>query len=499
MVPPGFGASSVFRWFERFASLILAVALSGCWSVLVAKVLLHVPLNSDEGFYLAASRGMVDGFLPYRDYLYTQMPLLPVLQAPLTFIFPTSLLGIRMISLFWTTLALGVLWWVAWSRLGVVRAALVLLFGFLCIDAMGNLSIGKAYALAHLLLLLTALPLFLRGAIWWRYVVLCAMGVLCVGTRLTMAPAVLVLWVWAGWTWRRELCWVRLFGIPVLAVLLLLGWAVLLDPLRFYYGVWLYHQQILLPRHGPGFWTSALMYLPGVWLLFGAALLLGRRRLMGENGALLLAAVAGLTVTALLAGTYTEYFTPCILPGILGAAAVLRESASRRTEFAVCSIALALLLIGFRVPTRSTCVEDSGAAALFLHEHTPEGAPVLASMPEVPLEAGRPLFGNLIMGKFAVTADYDPDTASMLRYLHYGELLALLGRREPVAVVFSRGNNANFNFSVPSLVRYSRSKHRELLELVLSGYDLAYSNDTYVVFLRAQRPHANPPAPLPDL
>ena len=39
-------------------------------------------LNADEGFYLAASKATLQGELPYRDYAYTMMPLLPILQAP---------------------------------------------------------------------------------------------------------------------------------------------------------------------------------------------------------------------------------------------------------------------------------------------------------------------------------------------------------------------------------------------------------------------------------
>jgi hypothetical protein len=36
--------------------------------------------NSDEGFYAYASYAVMHGKLPYRDFAYTQMPVLPYLQ-----------------------------------------------------------------------------------------------------------------------------------------------------------------------------------------------------------------------------------------------------------------------------------------------------------------------------------------------------------------------------------------------------------------------------------
>ncbi len=39
--------------------------------------LLYGRLNADEGWYIYASRMVYDGYIPYRDFAFTQMPLLP--------------------------------------------------------------------------------------------------------------------------------------------------------------------------------------------------------------------------------------------------------------------------------------------------------------------------------------------------------------------------------------------------------------------------------------
>ena len=57
-------------------------------------------LNQDEGWYLYAANLVADGKLPYRDFFYTQGPLLPTVYSVFTPIWKVfGLLGARVFNL----------------------------------------------------------------------------------------------------------------------------------------------------------------------------------------------------------------------------------------------------------------------------------------------------------------------------------------------------------------------------------------------------------------
>lgn len=78
-----------FRFLGAFACACLAVAavwLGG--------------LNQDEGWYLYAANLVAEGKMPYRDFFYTQGPLLPIVYSPFRFIWDSfGLLGARLFTL----------------------------------------------------------------------------------------------------------------------------------------------------------------------------------------------------------------------------------------------------------------------------------------------------------------------------------------------------------------------------------------------------------------
>jgi hypothetical protein len=84
---------------SRVGRGLCLVIVLGVWAVLCREVLRGWALNADEGFYLAASRGVGQGLMPYRDFAFTQMPLLPCIDAPLLRLVPESLWGMRLLSM----------------------------------------------------------------------------------------------------------------------------------------------------------------------------------------------------------------------------------------------------------------------------------------------------------------------------------------------------------------------------------------------------------------
>ena len=67
--------------------------------------LFYGKLNMDESWYLYASKLVYQGRLPYRDFAFTQMPLLPYIYGIPQFVFGQSLLIGRVTSLFFTLLS----------------------------------------------------------------------------------------------------------------------------------------------------------------------------------------------------------------------------------------------------------------------------------------------------------------------------------------------------------------------------------------------------------
>lgn len=78
-----------------FGALALVASL-----ILGAAAVWMGGLNQDEGWYLYAANLVADGLVPYRDFAYTQGPVLPFFYAPFAAIWQTfGLLGARLFTL----------------------------------------------------------------------------------------------------------------------------------------------------------------------------------------------------------------------------------------------------------------------------------------------------------------------------------------------------------------------------------------------------------------
>jgi len=87
--------------------LLWAIAL-GLSMALLGVAIWFGALNQDEGWYLYAARQVAGGMQPYRDFLYTQGPLLPRLYAVFSSLWlPSGLLGGRILTAAFAVAALG--------------------------------------------------------------------------------------------------------------------------------------------------------------------------------------------------------------------------------------------------------------------------------------------------------------------------------------------------------------------------------------------------------
>ncbi|MFN2350317.1 MAG: ArnT family glycosyltransferase [Kiritimatiellia bacterium] len=181
------------------------IALLAALTLMAANLILG-DLNQDEGWYLYAARLVAEGKLPYRDFAYTQGPLLPLVYAPARPLIAAWGLGAgRLVT---TMLGLGSALLAAClaSRLaprGMARATALLAFTLAAVNVYQSYytTVVKTYSLTALLITggFLALHTALRrqsGRPAWLAGILMA---LAAATRSSAAPALLltliVLWV----------------------------------------------------------------------------------------------------------------------------------------------------------------------------------------------------------------------------------------------------------------------------------------------------------------
>ena len=134
-------------------------------------------LNQDEGWYLYAARLVSEGKTPYRDFFYTQAPVMPVVYAAFTSIWNSfGLLGARILTISFGALGLAFFCASAARLVAPDRRALAALAVFLLLGSnlyhLYYIAIPKTYALASLFvaigffLLTFARPSTLRGGVF---------------------------------------------------------------------------------------------------------------------------------------------------------------------------------------------------------------------------------------------------------------------------------------------------------------------------------------------
>ena len=134
-------------------------------------------LNQDEGWYLYAARLVSEGKTPYRDFFYTQAPVMPVVYAAFTSIWNSfGLLGARILTIAFGVLGLAFFCASAARLVAPGRRALAALAVFLLLGSnlyhLYYIAIPKTYALASLFvaigffLLTFARPSTFRGGVF---------------------------------------------------------------------------------------------------------------------------------------------------------------------------------------------------------------------------------------------------------------------------------------------------------------------------------------------
>ena len=170
-------------------------------------------LNQDEGWYLYAANLVSEGQLPYRDFFYTQGPVMPCVYSAFTWVWKMwGVLGARMFTL--VIGMVGIVFAVALARRMVAdqdrsRVSVVVFLLLGCnLYHLYYLAIPKTYALATLFAMMGFYLIDVANGTRLRDFAVSVMSGLCLalamGTRISLGAMLCVVGLWLLVSRRRK-------------------------------------------------------------------------------------------------------------------------------------------------------------------------------------------------------------------------------------------------------------------------------------------------------
>lgn len=494
------------------AVVYLALAIGSVW---------FGGMNPDEGFYAAAARAAWHGDMPYRDFGYTQMPLLPYLNGAALAWSDFGLFAQRTVNGVWCalTVALLGLWLV--RRQGQ-RTALVAVLLLAANPAWMYFNhLGKTYAFTGLAALTVAIAHLELKPGWRKCALLGSLGIVGLGCRLPAAPFFALVWLAAFvelWP-RARGAWPLTAAVvgPLLTAAVLLGPFCLAAATEFRFWTLDFHRASLPSKDWQVGWVDHLALAPGAWIAAGFAFAVWVvRPRWSPTVALGGAALVTLAANLLPRGTYEEYATP-LLPVLVLAAAVGLRGLRPRTATACGALLLAAQLLlppalGWRaqperrftpsswLTTNSPPYEPALPAqldrvrAIVNHYAGPTGHVVGPNL-IVALSSGRPIAPDLRMGPFTATSELSAADAARLHLATPARLLAEFSDPRCRLLAFFNRPLLNYAWSMPSFANIPQADRGAWVELFRRDFAVVLQEGDFL--LLARRPLTDPPAPPP--
>jgi hypothetical protein len=170
--------------------------ISLCIYILVAIITtIFTPINQDEGWYLYASKIVYEGKIPYRDFAYTQTPLLPYVYGILELISLGGVTSGRLLSIFLGLITILVASWISnklAKKTGITVTITLIACNFFFIQ---NIIIIKTYALSATLLTCAVAMIIMYDRVprpLYKDSAILLMLLACM-TRLSLVPAFIIL------------------------------------------------------------------------------------------------------------------------------------------------------------------------------------------------------------------------------------------------------------------------------------------------------------------
>lgn len=456
-----------------------AFAAAAC-AALAAMAIWTGSLNQDEGWYLYAANLVSQGKMPYRDFFYTQGPLLPLVYSRFAWIWESwGLLGARAFNM-----AVGLCGVAAFSvlagmlapedRRGEARLAAFAFLGCNLYHLYFN-AIPKTYALGGLFVA-TGFCFYCRGVrtrgAWWMAAAGFSLA-LAAGARISLGALLAVAGVWLLATCRRNGPAFLWFGIGGAAALALVYGPFIADPEAFkgLCAAQAYHAARggFSPLFTAGSVSRLVRWYAPVFF-FGALLV---RRLDAKTATVLAGFAAVVLVQLLAPFPYEDYNVPVM--GLAAAAVASRISSPDHRNAAIllafaCAFGSPLLekwttngQDRFWTLKKETCeLSQLRDAARKIEAIDPGGKTLLTQDLYLAIETGRSVPEGLEMGPFSILDDSE-----------WRHLLSTCDC--PVAAL----SGYTFAIEPPSCAERPTEKQIEYWSILRDRYDLVQTIDAF--------------------
>jgi hypothetical protein len=445
--------------FRRASTGAAIACVLGVYAALAAHYHGASAMAPDESFYSLAARDALAGRLPYRDFAYTQMPLLPYVNGSILAVTGRTLAAHRAVNAVWGAIALLAVMWIVRHRTGAIEPAL--LAGFLLAASprwvsLQALAVWCAPTGAFLAVALGAA--LHRGSYWPRAAVFACAAVLACGCRLTSAPivAVMALLFALEGDARRRILTAALFALALAAAI---GPFALAAPGSFLFDTVGYHLGAAYARNlyaqAVQWWNVAPAVTCGFAIVLFAVPRLWRAR-AGAELVLLATGVVALVVPVAPPSAWGVYIAASI-PVVAAAGAIVLHGLAewraplRRMAWALPALSLCLLS---PPATSSSPTAEVAEVAAFIRRDVPPG-PLLTPLGVVAVEADRPVIPGTEMGMFSAMRPTEAAAARERRFTVVPDLTAAVEKRTPAAVVRVTAPRTslvwNFRWAVPSM------------------------------------------------
>lgn len=492
--------------FRRAAAIVAATAVLGAYAALAVHYHGASAMAPDESFYSVAARDALAGRALYRDFAYTQMPLLPYVSGSILALTGHTLFAHRAVNAIWGAIALAAVMWIVRRRTGALEPAL--LAGFLVAASprwvsLQALAVWCAPTGAFLVVALGAA--LHRGSYWPRAVVFAVAAVLACGCRLTCAPiaaSMALLFALEGDARRRLLTAALFVGAAVAAI----APFALAAPGSFLFDVLEYHLGAAYERNlyaqAVQWWNVAPAVTAGFAVALFAVPRLASRR-AGPELVLLATGIVALVAPMAPPSAWGVYIAASVPVAAAAGAIVLHGLEEWRSPLVRLAFALPALSLCFLSPPTTPVdpTEEVAEVAAFVRKGVPPG-PLLAPLGVVAVEAGRAVIPGTEMGPFSAMPPTDSDAARAHRFTVVPDLTAAVKARVPAAVIRVAAPRTslvwNFRWAVPSMKDQPSVVLEDFESAIRACYKQKKATASMEVLVRrdeCEEPKAAPPKP----
>ena len=189
----------------RSLGRISLVALFAAYLVEALYFLSHGRPTIDEGVFLSASRLVYEGQSLYRDFPFSQGPLLPYVYGVAVRRFGLSILVGRIVSFLVSLVSIGATLWIARSLGGRLAAAVAMVLTITNLPALWVATTVRTQSLATPLVMLGVLALAAPRRGVWSWAAAPSVMLWATGARLTHVLAFVAVSLWVASQLRKSL------------------------------------------------------------------------------------------------------------------------------------------------------------------------------------------------------------------------------------------------------------------------------------------------------